>query len=249
MQENCWMVQLKPLDKDDRNNSKLLEDLQKQCIGENYFGMGWPSAELTIQSGEKITPENEQIYLNCNGRNKGRTAAFNCYKDMRAGDLVITRLANGKYYIAMLTTPAEYIYYSDKNYYDYFSWGCKVDCWKPVEDIQILPAIIRGKYSSSYHNTVIRINNESESYLKHAIKMIYERLTDPDSSNFKRLQMKMDISTFTKCLDYKELEDLVYLYMLDKHPDYILLPSTCKVSQPVLNSGWQKTRYITLYVK
>ena len=155
--ENCWMVQLKPLDLEERKDRELLKKIQNLCINdEGICVMGWPATKSAIKTGEPLSSVDGEFFLNYNKREKGKTSAFNCYKDMKANDLVMTRLSNGKYYIAALVEEAKY-YYDDKEYYDHFSWGCKVDKWEPIEDVQILPAIIRGKYSSCYHNTFICI--------------------------------------------------------------------------------------------
>lgn len=233
MYNNCWIIQLKPVHMEDRYNVPKLSCLQQKCITDSVFGMGWPYDTELIGYKEQINPQNGELFCNLNGRIKGKTAAYNCYKDMAPGDLVITRLVDGFYYIAKLTSHAMYLYKRDEELYDCISWGCYVEKWHKITDLQRLPAIIRGKYSSCHQNTVLHVNNDSEQNLKKAIIMLYERYEYPNSDNYKRNRLEMNQQTFPECLDYKELEDLVYLYMLKENRDYILLPSTCKMSSPV----------------
>ena len=229
MSKYSWIVQLKPLDVSERTYEKALE-IQNIMIDKNILGMGWGTDALHIPYRAPIKDYAEAF----KGfePERGKTVACNGYRDMEPGDPVMTRLADGRYYIARIKSSACWMRKSGMPY-DHLSWGCEADQWRLVEDVQNIPAIIRGKYSVSYQNTVIRINNSAEKYLAQAMEMLYERVANPESSDYRRYRMRMDSENFPVCLDYKELENLVYLYMREKNPEYILLPSTCKMSQPL----------------
>ena len=94
---------------------------------------------------------------------------------------------------------------------------------------ETLPAII-GRFSQRNQKTISRVNDDKIKLL--ALKLYQE----------KRENIKIEIppiilneNNFGRSLDPDELEDLVYLYILDKekNENLILLPSHCKITEPM----------------
>lgn len=146
---------------------------------------------------------------------------------MKSGDIAIQRMMNGHYCIGRLTTGAIYLN-KKENPYKELSWGCKVEKWYEIINEMEIPAGIRGKFSQSRLGTVQNVKNE----IKPLIISLYEFMVYGKSS-VPTIHLSQE--NFAKYLDYKELEDLVFLYMWDRHKDegYVMLPSFCKVNQPV----------------
>ena len=78
------------------------------------------------------------------------------------------------------------------------------------------------------------IVNDTNARIKHCLYNLYkQRYLESLHENFEFPKIKLGLKTFTDTLNYKDLEDLVYLYILEqeKEYNYILLPSECKVTK------------------
>lgn len=161
---------------------------------------------------------------------------MNLYSEIKKDDLVITRLKNGKYYIGRVETEATYSDGTDlealdkKSKSDGFSWCCKVHKWYEYTESE-LPIDIVGRFSQRYHSTIQNIANDRikllliSTYQKKAKKKY--RYTD---INIPKILLNKE--NFATALNYMDLEDLVYLYILNKEEkNYRLLPSQCKISK------------------
>lgn len=230
---NCWIVFIKPFDEPDRSNIEKVLPYQKQCIDHRIFGMGWPldtdsilfESKLTSEIGKKYSKE----YADASEKHETPSQkALSQYEKMKSGDIAIMRMMNGHYQIGRLITDTLFLHKKGSPYEE-LSWGCKVENWYEVVNEADVPSRIRGRFSQSHLGTVQRVADDNT---KAMICSLYEAKALGKSSI---PPIKLTKENFVKNLDYKELEDLVFLYMWNKHKDeeYILLPSSCKVNQPV----------------
>lgn len=165
--------------------------------------------------------------------------ALNAYKNIQKDDIVITRLKNGRYYIGRVSSEEAFYNRGEdqeilKEYNSQgFSWCCSVYKWYSLSEEQV-PTDIIGRFSQRRQPTIQRVGDDRIRLLM--IKM-YEQQENADSE-FKVEKLKIDIPAiqlneynFARALNYMELEDLVYLYMIEKNKNYSLLPSQCKISE------------------
>ena len=227
---NCWIIFEKPFEEPERSNKDIVLPYQKLCIEKNIFGMGWSLDTERIPYGTSMTSETRRIYIEEYGKRydqKPSKKALDCYEKMKSGDIAIQRMMNGHYCIGRLTTGTIYLN-KKENPYKELSWGCEVEKWYEIKNEMELPAGIRGRFSQSRLGTVQNVVNE----IKPLIISLYELMAYGKSS---APAIRLSQENFANHLDYKELEDLVFLHMWDRHKDegYVMLPSSCKVNQPV----------------
>ena len=229
---NCWMVYLMPFGADERTDYDRVNTLQQECIKLGIFGMGWaiPCFEcLTL-----MTPKNIEIYAKAykdkyDGKWSVSEDALNGYQSIKKGDYVIMRLKNGHYYIGRVSSEgAKYIYKEGDPVYGLFSWGGTVEKWFEYSNDQEIPSEIVGRFSQRLHSTIQRIVPYRQRLL---VISMYERKSG--EKRFKIPKLRIGLNNFVRSLNYMELEDLVALYIMDKHnkDGYKLIPSSCKVSQ------------------
>ncbi len=248
---NCWIVFIKPFDGPDRSDIEKVLPYQKQCIDHKIFGMGWPldtdripfESKLTSEIGESYAKE----YADNNEKHESPSPkALSQYGKMKPGDIAIMRMMNGHYQIGKLITGALFLH-TNESPYEELSWGCRVEKWYEVANEADVPSGIRGRFSQSHLGTVQRVADDNTKAL---ICSLYEVKA---FGNLSAPPIKLTKENFARNLDYKELEDLVFLYMWNKHKDegYILLPSSCKVNQPVYEFYFTNARdgSITCQVK
>ncbi len=234
---NCWMVYLMPFDAADRGNYNLVYNKQQLCIDKHFVGMGWDIP--CFEQGTPMTTENAAIY-----QEKYRETypgasvsedAINGFLSIKKGDYVITRIKNGHYYVGKISSEgAKYIYKEGDPLYSLFSWGAEVEEWAEYANDCEVPSEIVGRFSQRLHSTIQRILPYRQKML---VISMYEKKYGNGStgeiSNNPVPKVRIGKSNFVRCLNYKELEDLVALYITNKHSKdgYKLLPSSCKVSQ------------------
>ncbi len=230
---NCWMIYLMPFDTEERSDYYQVLALQKECIRENIFGMGWD-----IPCFERWTPINkENATIFCERyrehyREYGLTVskeAISKYTEIKKGDYVITRLKNGHYYVGCVSSEnAMYIYKENDPVYGYFSWGGTVEKWVEYPNEQAVPAEIVGRFSQRFHPTIQRILSYRQRLL---VISMYDRTRDIPVYSIPKLHI--GINNFVRSMNYMELEDLVALFIAKYHAKdgYKLLPSSCKISQ------------------
>ena len=228
---NCWMVYLMPFATDDRANYELVSTLQQTCIEAKIFGMGWDMP--CFEYGTLISDENAAIYIEKYKKQGGSVSedAVNGYKAIRKGDYVITRLKNSHYYVGRVSSEgAMYIYKENDPVYGRFSWGGTVDKWIEFANDGELPSEIAGRFSQRLHSTIQRIAPYRQRLL---VISMYENFEADENRRFEIPRLKIGVNNFVRSLNYMELEDLVALYISNKHGSegYKLLPSSCKVSQ------------------
>ena len=246
---NYWIVFIKPFKVKDRGDRSIVLPYQKRCIDENIFGIGWPLETDKISFGENMSEKAREYHYDEYGKRHypeyPSKKATNCMLKMKPGDIVITRLMNGHYQIGELATCALYLNKTESPY-NHLSWGCRVEKWYEVLETE-LPATLRGRFSQSYLGTVQPVTN------KDVISMIISLFENKKYGKSSVPPIILDEANFALNLDYKELEDLVYLHMLDIHKDegYVLLPSSCKMNQPVYELYFTRDvgDYITCQVK
>ena len=241
-EKNCWIAYLLPfkgkapvyVDEKATDNFISIEDYQKKCIEEKIFGMGWnvencSETEYPQKAPVKYKTEKpekiEKYYKLFTGKDfDGNEVDCHLKKD----DLVMMRLRDGHYYIGKVTESGCYLHTGDTPYHE-LSFGAKVDKWYEIKSEFDVPGRVRGRFSQMHHGTLQRVDDQDLFNLFNSI-FTYE---STKHSSTPRMPEKIALteSSFVKWLDYRELEDLVYLYMLDHNNEYRLLPSSCKINQ------------------
>ena len=218
---NCWIAYLKP------NGIENLLELQEKCIQENIYGIGWPISNFK-KSKVKMTVDLKMEYeLKCNEVYNGISkTAINNIGRVCVGDLIIIRNKNGHYYIGKVDDEA---FYDPNLLVPELSWCISVECWFEYKFELDLPMGICGRFSQQRHSTIERVADKD---LKTLIVMAYNNVAQECIGSVDKI--KLTEENFAKSLDYRELENLVCKYIYDKHKaeDYILLPSTAKISHP-----------------
>ncbi len=230
---NCWIVNLKPFD-DKIVSNDIIREFQLKCIESKIFGIGWH-----INGFTGTLEDNKDAFLAAYSENdayKSIVRAVNNMSKIKEGDLVIVRLRNAHYYIGMVSDKAFYKNGIGGN--DYFdeilSWMCGVHEWVEFQTDEILPSEIVGRMSMRRQPTLSIVANHRQKLL---IGAAFNILSEQKISGVSRINISVD--NFARSLNYAELEDLVcsYIYrdIQRQYPEnnYILLPSSCKVSRPL----------------
>lgn len=98
-----FWIQNKPFPPEMRN-SEQAQEFQKDCLENNFFGMGWKEEKFNKYANKSFNSEiaDELRNLKRNGR---FTQSQNLYGKMESGDVVLTRL-NDEYFAGkILFTP------------------------------------------------------------------------------------------------------------------------------------------------
>lgn len=144
---------------------------------------------------------------------------------VRKGDLVITRY-DGNAYIGRVNEEAfvQRDLIKDLGNEAPLSWMCSVEEWIRINK---LPAALSGRLSQKRQSTIKSIKDGDQKLL-----MIYVYEQESGEKILGVPKVKLTVDNFANALDYKDLEDLVCAYIYDRHNDYMILPSSCKVSRP-----------------
>lgn len=231
---NCWIIYLMPFDREDRGDYNRVNVFQQECVANKVFGMGWGIS--CFEYGTPISDENVAIYIEKYNEGKDgigevSNIAVDRYKKIKNGDYVIMRLKNGHYYVGRVSSNGSiYVHKEDDTACSRFSWGGTVDKWVEYSNDCEVPSEIAGRFSQRLHSTIQRIANQRQKML---VISMYEKGERKEDRIFDIPKLHIDIDNFARSLTYKELEDLVGLYIQDKHyaDGYRLLPSSCKNSQ------------------
>ncbi len=227
---NCWMIYLMPFSKDERTNYELVDSIQEKCIQNNLFGMGWDIP--CFEYGTPISDENARIYAEkykLQNNYSVSVDALGGYKSIKKGDYVIFRRKNGHYYVGRVSSNGTFYLFKDNvEPYKYFSWGGTVEKWVEYANDSELPSEIVGRFSQRLHSTILRISPYRQRML---VIAMYENKTGNNYYSIPKL--RIDKTNFVRSLNYMQLEDLVALYITNKHASegYRLIPSSCKISQ------------------
>lgn len=227
---NCWIIYIMPFPKDERTNYGLVDNLQKKCIEDKVFGMGWDLD--CFDYGTQISNEKEKEYAdNYFSQNKERVSddALNAYLEIKKGDYVIFRRKNGHYYVGRVSSERSfYLHKGNDEIYRRFSWGGAVEEWIEYSNDSELPSEIVGRFSQRLHSTIQKISPYRQRML---VIAMYENKTG--NRNFAIPKLIIGKNNFVRSMYYKELEDLVALFIMERHSKegYKLMPSSCKVSQ------------------
>ena len=226
---DCWIAYLMPFLKENRT-PETVENFQNECIKNNVFGMGWnfkcfnPQGTPDENGRYYITDNEKKNYESaCNG-NSAALNAFKQYSNMKEGDYVVVRLKDSHYYFGKISSKA--YCYNDKN--DLLSWRCDVERWIEYKSQEDVASEIVGRFSQRLHSTVTRVANKR---LRLTIIASYENKAENKTHDIPTV--KFNKYNFTSCLDYAELEDLVFEYINRKHKadGYKFYPSSCKVNR------------------
>lgn len=198
-----------------------------------YFSKEYERKEFFLKEENKNKKDSdfEEEYKN----KKKNTSLDNALKSMYAmkeNDLIITRIT-GKYYIGRIKSKkAQYLKQQIKEKIDY-RWSVEVYEWIEIPE-KDMPGDIIGRFSQRRHPTIQRISETEDSMrLKLLIIKIFQE-NQANEHKFDNLcipQIILNKNNFTSSLNYMNLEDLVYLYIIDKNAGYQLLPSACKISK------------------
>ncbi len=227
---NCWLVNLLPFS--DKSNKDAIMEIQSQCIKNSIFGMGWDCLHTNIIEFVELDDTEHKKHLDrckhCEYSCKVSDKTLSYYKEIQPGDYVITRLKNAHYYIGKVETKAFHSYGQEK--VEKISWCCRVEKWIEFDNESMIPSEILGRFSQRNHSTIEKIANYRTKLL--VISTYEKRLLEKDRI-FNVPQLHITPNNFCRCLNYTELEDLVYLYILKKHKDegYICFPSSGKINR------------------
>lgn len=231
---NCWQFNLKPNFNGLNENDRKI--FQCSCIENRVFGIGWnikknvfdSFVELNDKTYKKYIEEYKKYKKNKKDEVIKIKSPLSDMMSINVNDYVVMRLSNAKYYIGRVSKRATYNFDCKiDNFNDHcrgsISWYCEVNEWRQFSE-QEMPSEIVGRLSQSKQSTITRIDPYRQIIL---IKKAYEEYNNKKSNLPKVVLTKYN---FTRSLKYWELEDLVSKYIYDKHKDYIILPSSCKVS-------------------
>lgn len=230
---NCWIVYLLPGGKD--NSTQKIETFQKNCKEHNIFGLGWSDDKITNKyKGKKLNEDNNVEKYSNDKDNQFRgddslRKNLEALSNIKENDLLITRLRNGNYYIGKVNKEA-YFYSNDD--IEFISWVCDVEEWHEFSEKDI-PSDIYGRFSQRRHKTIQRINDTNDDSLRQKLLLIkaYIEKSKDKIIDIEIPKVSLNENNFTSTLNYMDLENLVYIYMLSKNPEYNLLPSECKISK------------------
>lgn len=230
---NCWMVYLMPLSQEQRSNYEMVDSIQQTCIKDKVFGMGWDVKIPGFTKDTSMTEENAAKYVE-EYRKCGyevSEAAVNGYKAIKKGDYVVVRNKNGHFYVGKVSSDgAYYLFDEGDKYYCNFSWGCDVEEWIEFPTEDIIPSEIVGRFSQRLHSTIQRIATYRQRLL---VIAMYENHIDSSRRSYEIPKLHIGQSNYVRSMNYTELEDIVAVYMAERHgkDGYYLLPSSCKISQ------------------
>lgn len=192
-----------------------------------------------VKNKEDETVDNEEEFIN---EDNGLKRAINSFFRVEEGDIIITRLRNGTYLIGQVKDGKKF-YKKEKEEKEIlkegksngFSWRCNVDEWVQLQRNEILPDII-GRFSQRNQNTISSTNDKIKLL---ALKLYQKKKENSKKQNIKIPPIILNKNNFGRSLNPDELEDLVYLYILNKeeneenNKNLILLPSHCKITEPM----------------
>ncbi len=238
---NCWIVYLIPFCEEERHVFDLVNSYQQECIKENVFGMGWDVECKTLQFNSILNSDNEKKYICCyedyrelqhmkRDIDQSHKNALKEYGQMKKGDYVIMRLKNSHYYIGKISANVSYLNKKESPY-NRLSWGAYVEEWVELENDDLLPSELVGRFSQKQHSTVQKICSYRQKLL---LISCYNKNAHLINSEFDMIpKLKLSKNNFVRSLNYKQLEDLVAFYIAEKHvkEGYLLIPSSCKLSQ------------------
>ena len=107
------------------------------------------------------------------------------------------------------------------------SWGCHVEKWLEFKTQDDLPYELIGRMSQQQHQTIQRIDRYRLKFL------IIEAYIKREKSKSDIPKLILTKNNFARSLHYKQLEDLVSLYIVEenKEQNYLLMPSSCKINE------------------
>ena len=164
-----WTIQIKPFPPETRNENVVL-NFQTDCIRNNLFGMGWNIDDNTYPAGEPMPDyeEYQQKWLETGSGNVSKTA-YHAYQNIQAGDLVLFRDRNARYYIAKVKTTAQWLTEDTVDFETYhnakeaempsnpLSWACRVEKWYRFR----CAVAVVGRFSQRRQQTIRRIADEN----------------------------------------------------------------------------------------
>lgn len=228
---NCWLVNLLPFG--DNSTIEEIKRFQAECIKHSVFGMGWDclyaNSPVYTELDETEKEKHIKVCENCKEKKcPVSDEILKRYLKVKPGDYVITRLKNAHYYIGKVITKAFYSYGKEK--IEHLSWCCKVEKWIEYENESMIPSEILGRFSQRNHSTIEKIAAYRTKLL---LISTYEKKIDEKERLFNVPTLHITQNNFCRCLNYTELEDLVYLYIYRKHKDenYLCFPSSAKINR------------------
>ena len=213
--------EIKPFPPETRNENVVL-NFQTDCIRNNLFGMGWNIDDNTYPAGEPMPDyeEYQQKWLETGSGNVSKTA-YHAYQNIQAGDLVLFRDRNARYYIAKVKTTAQWLTKEAEMPSNPLSWACRVEKWYPISDV---PSAVVGRFSQRRQQTIRRIADENLQKLADILYGI--------ASQTAYEKIPIHAENFCKAMNPDELEDLIAMWILNENPNFFLLPSSCKRNTP-----------------
>lgn len=243
----CYLAQLKPFPKGERNNVEVTK-LQEDSIREKICGIGFGNESfdkdfefnLSDYDLEKLKDSHNRLDNIEKKRIRIISEALNIYSKIKEGDYILTRLYDtSKCYIGKVTRKA---YHSKEKldkirHGENYSWIIDVEKWKYIGLYMNIPGALRGLMQGKM-NTIKQLYDNIHCKI---IKNLYEGIED---------KIELGENDFFYALDALDLEDLVAKYITKIHPQYRLVPSSCKSNEQTLEFKFvYKGKKITCQVK
>ena len=227
---DCWIGQLLP--GGSKNEDKdAVKNFQNECKDNGFFRIGWNIKNSSFYDKFIDDDIKKSFCKEYKGDKGGLEKALENMSGMKKGDLIITRVT-GEYYIGMICENAKYVEQQiEENDY---RWSVKVTEWIEIPETD-MPGDIVGRFSQRRHPTIQRVGEASMRLKLLLIKIFQDYVKNNDKyEEIKKMNIPrivLNENNFTSALNYMDLEDLVYLYILSENEGYQLLPSSCKISK------------------
>lgn len=214
---NCYITFLRPFPAEERKSEQAYK-CEMDSIKHSICGMGWNEDDNYWKPGKNIISDMSVPYNNVSFT-KGKKVAYNKYKEMDEGSYILTRTLDGICYVGKVASTA---YHEKGKYgfeaYDNYSWIVDVN-WKKIGDFMNIPNGLRGLMAGRM-NTIKSVYGD-----------VHKKLLEALYSGGKD-KVLLNEENFCEALNPVDLEDLVALYIAEQNSSYMIIPSSCKVTEP-----------------
>ena len=227
--------EIKEFNKSQKNNKDLKKELNK--------------INIKIEKNMDVLDFYIKIYEAMFEKSESLETAIKYYKNVQKDDLIIARLKNGKYCIGRVkdnkikfingdnAKNQDKIFKENAAESTGFSWRMSVYKWYIIDEYNI-PGHISGRFSGrSARRTICPID---DWHMQQLMKIIYYENENVDN-DFKGEKLKcekpraikLEQNNIAESLSPYELEDLVFLYIMNKYEkeEFRILPSKCKIDE------------------
>jgi len=213
LEPTVWRLHVKP----SLHSGVSREAVFDHCINNNLIGIGWELGD------EDETPNSVDEYIRSSkNRYKGKRdiPSIKFARDVQIDDIVWTRNSANSYYIGLITGDWKYV--RSSNPIDAIIPNQRSCFWYKIGLQNEVPGALLSNFRSPKTLQAIRdevLVKRSKQYLNREFRQhIYP---------VEEIKPAQDAGEFFTFIDSEDCEDVVGLY-LQKHKDYLLVPSSCK---------------------